>query len=218
MKTVAVFGGTFDPIHFGHLRTALELKQTLALDEMRLVPCNVPAHRGKPHYDAIDRLKMVELAVASEPELICDPREIQREGVSYMVDTLESMREEMGESVALILVLGMDSFLSLPSWHQWELIPQLAHILVAARPGSSSPGHGVMERFLHAREVSDIAELKEAAYGRVLVVRTTPLDISSTRIREIIRQKRSPRYLLPESVWDYMERNILGSGDSPREY
>lgn len=209
MKTVAIFGGTFDPVHFGHLRTALELKQSLQLDEMRLVPCHVPAHRAKPYYSALDRLRMVELAVAPEPELSCDPREIQREGVSYMSDTLQTLRDELGESVSLILVLGMDSFMSLPSWHNWEEIPQLAHIIVAARPGVSGPSQGVMERFLHAREAVGVEELKSSAFGRVLVERMTPLDISSTRIRQIINQKLSPRYLLPESVWDYMERNIL---------
>ena len=208
MKTVAIFGGTFDPIHFGHLRTALELKQNLKLDEMRLIPCHVPAHRTQPHYSAQDRLRMVELAVAPEPELSCDSREIEREGVSYMADTLAILRDELGDQISLILVVGMDSFLSLPSWHEWEEIPQLAHIIVAARPGASGPTQGIMERFLHAREATDIAELKASGFGRVLVQRMTPLAISSTHIRALIQQKLSPRYLLPESVWDYMERNL----------
>lgn len=209
MKTVAIFGGTFDPIHFGHLRTALELKQRLQLDEMRLMPCHVPPHRTKPHYGPIDRLRMVELAVAPEPELICDPREIQREGVSFMADTLETLREEFGEQTSLILVMGMDSFLSLPSWHKWEEIPQLAHIIVAARPGSVGPKQGIMGKFLHAREAMNIAELRTSGFGRVLLQKMTPLDISATYIRELIEQKLSPRYLLPESVWDYMEHNLL---------
>lgn len=209
MKTVAIFGGTFDPVHFGHLRTALELKQALDLDEMRLVPCRVPAHRNQPHYQALDRLHMVELAVAGEDELICDDREVQREGVSYMVDTLQSLRDELGAHVSLSLVLGMDSFITLPTWHEWEQIPQLANLIVAARPGVEGPDQGIMERFLHARETQLADELKASAFGRVLVQRMTPLDISATRIRQLIAQKRSPRYLLPDPVWDYMKQQHL---------
>lgn len=209
MKTVALLGGTFDPIHFGHLRTALEIKQQLGLDEMRLIPCHVPAHREPPTFPAAERLKMVQLAIENEPELTCDAREIERNGVSYTVDTLASLREDLGKEVALVLVVGMDAFLSLPTWHEWQSIPQFAHILVAARPGASGPSAGVMERFLHAREATEVKELKEAAYGRVLMQRMTPLEISSTHIRDLVRRNQSPRYLLPDSVWDYMQQNLL---------
>lgn len=206
---MAILGGTFDPVHFGHLRAALEIKQQLALDEMRLMPCHFPAHRIQPTYSATDRLRMVELAVADEPELSVDDREVQREGVSYMSDTLSQLRDEAGDDVSVSLVLGMDSFLSLPQWHKWELIPQLAHLIVMARPGVSSQTSGIMARLLHARESSDVDELKQTPCGRVLMQTITPLAISATHIRTLIASGYSPRYLLPDSVWDYIRQQSL---------
>lgn len=209
LTSLAIMGGTFDPIHFGHLRAALEIKQQLVLDELRLMPCHFPAHKIQPVYSAIDRLRMVELAIADEIELSVDAREVQREGVSYMSDTLSQLRDEVGDDVSVSLVLGMDSFLSLPQWHDWELIPQLAHLIVMARPGVSSQTNGIMARLLHARETSDADELKQTPCGRVLMQTITPLAISATHIRTLIASGYSPRYLLPDSVWDYIQQQNL---------
>ncbi len=209
MYSVGLFGGTFDPVHFGHLRTALELKQKLKLDEMRLLPSHLPGHRVEPASAALQRLNMVELAVIDEPELRVDDREVERQGISYMADTLASIRAELGEEISLCLVLGMDSFLTLPAWREWEKIPSLAHMIVVARPGSDLPSSGIMGRFLHARETADSAELKESPSGRVLVQSLTPLDISATAIRSMIACGESPRYLLPDSVWDYIRQQRL---------
>lgn len=209
MYSVGLFGGTFDPVHFGHLRSALELKQKLLLDEMRLLPSHLPGHRVEPAGAAEQRLQMVELAVVDEPELQVDDREIQRQGISYMTDTLAALRAELGEEIALCLVLGMDSFLTLPAWSKWEKIPALAHIIVVARLGSEPPSGGIMGRFLHAREAANPAELKDAPSGRVLVQSLTPLDISATAIRAMIARGESPRYLLPDTVWDYIRQQRL---------
>lgn len=209
LTSLAILGGTFDPVHFGHLRTALELKQRLSLDEMRLMPSYLPPHRIPPRFKAIDRMRMLKLAIASEPELSVDDRELQREGVSYMSDTLAQLREEVGDDISISLVLGMDSFLSLPQWHEWELIPQLAHLIVVARPGVPFGVNGIMERFLHAHETRDRGEIKHTAFGRVLSQTMTPLDISATRIRNLISSGYSPRYLLPDSVWDYIQHHGL---------
>ncbi len=208
-RSLAILGGTFDPIHFGHLRTALELKQQLGVDEMRLLPCYLPPHRGSPVASAAQRWTMLQLALEDEPELLADDREIDRGGVSYMVDTLQSFRDEFGNRVSLYLAVGMDSFLTLPHWHEWQRIPDLAHIVVVARPGSRLPDGGILERFLQARLVSHAAELREAASGRVLCRELTPLDISASCIRQLVTRGQSPRYLLPDAVLAYIRQHGL---------
>lgn len=208
MHSIAILGGTFDPIHFGHLRPALELSQ-LGFDEVRLMPCHVPAHREAPHCSPEQRLAMVELAVSNEPRLSVDSREIEREGDTYTVDTLMQMRDELGDQVSLNLVMGMDAFRSLHTWHQWEDLIHLANIVVTERPGSALPLEGIMANFLGARKARCFEELLQAASGRVLVQQLASLDISATAIRDIIAQGESPRYLLPDSVWDYIEQHRL---------
>jgi len=208
MRSIAILGGTFDPVHFGHLRPALELS-LMGFDEVRLMPCHVPAHRETPHCSAEQRLAMVELAVKNEPQLSVDRREIEREGESFTVDTLTEMRDELGDQVSLNLVMGMDAFLGLAKWRQWERLAELANIVVTERPGSVVPVTGVMERFLNARRVSSMDTLCKAANGRVLVQQLVLLDISATRIRALINSGQSARYLLPETVWDYIEQHRL---------
>lgn len=208
MRSIAILGGTFDPIHFGHLRPALELSQ-MGFDEVRLMPCHVPAHRQTPHCSAEQRLAMVELAIRNEPELCVDRREIEREGESYTVDTLVALRDEVGDQVSLNLVMGMDAFVGLHSWHQWQRIATLANIVVTERPGANLPVDGVMGHFLNARKVNSGEALFAAASGRVLVQQLARLDISATRIRALIAAGQSPRYLLPDSVWDYIEQHRL---------
>lgn len=208
MYSIAILGGTFDPIHFGHLRPALELSQ-MGFDEVRLMPCHIPAHRGAPRCSAEQRMAMVELAVQNEPRLAVDTRELDREGDSFTVDTLIDMRDELGTQVSLNLVMGMDTFLGLPQWRQWERLAKLANIVVTERPGSAIPVSGVMARFLKARRVDSIDALCEVANGRVLVQQLALLDISATRLRALIGSGQSARYLLPESVWDYIEQHRL---------
>src|SRR5210317_2209069 len=123
---IGVFGGTFDPIHFGHLRSALEICESLDLKEIRFIPCRIPPHRGEPVADPMQRMAMVRAALAGQPDMILDDREIKREGPSYMVDTLESLRSEF-TTEPLCLVLGMDAFLGLSSWHRWKDLLTLAH-------------------------------------------------------------------------------------------
>jgi len=208
MRSIAILGGTFDPIHFGHLRPALEISQ-LGFDEVRLMPCHVPAHRETPDCTAEQRLAMVELAVKNEPRLSVDTRELEREGDTFTVDTLTEMRSELGNDVSLNLVMGMDSFASLSSWHCWQQLIGLTNIVVTERPGVSLPTEGVMARFLKARQVASSEQLKQASNGRVLVQQLALLDISATRIRALINTGQSARYLLPESVWDYIEQHRL---------
>ncbi len=210
---IGIFGGTFDPVHFGHLRPALELFERLGLEELRLIPAGLPPHRRAPRADSSQRLEMLQRAVAGQPGFILDKREIERQGPSYMVDTLAELREELGGRRPLCLLLGMDAFLGLSSWHRWQEIPRLAHLVVSHRPGWL-PEHlddhgGPLAELAAGALVDDPQALRGSPAGRVFMQPVTQLDISSTRIRALIRQQKSPRYLLPDEVWAYIQEQRL---------
>jgi len=199
MSPVGVFGGTFDPIHFGHLRTAFELLHALRLGEVRLVPAGSPPHRGVPLCDARHRLDMVRAAVADQPGFVVDDREVRRQGPSYTVLTLRELREELpGRPICLLL--GMDAFLGLPQWHEWHSVLDLAHVVVAHRPGWSAPGSGTLGELLAARGTQRVEDLQATEAGRIHVRAVTQLEISSTELRDLIVAGQDPRYLLPDAV------------------
>lgn len=198
---IGIFGGTFNPIHFGHLRSALEVRECLGLAELRLMPSARPPHRSAPECAAAERLEMVRLAVAGEPGLVCDEREILRAGPSYTVDSLREVREELGPAPSLCLVMGADALLGLADWHQWQLLTDYAHLVVIARPGWHFPSSGAVADWLQPLLCQQAADLRQQPSGRVHLLQLRPLDISSTEIRELIAAGRSPRYLLPDPVW-----------------
>ena len=208
---IGIFGGTFDPIHYGHLRPALEVCEALGLREMRMLPSSLPPHRDTPHAGAAQRLAMLRLALEGQSSLVADTRELEREGPSYMVDTLISLRSEVGDE-PLCLVLGADAYLTLESWHRWRELPELAHLVVAHRPGwrleESAPG---LRELFGGRHVQSPAELATQSSGLLWLQPVTQLDISATRIRRLIAEGRSPRYLLPDSVLDYIRAQGLYS-------
>lgn len=213
-QSIGLFGGTFNPIHNGHLRMALEFKQHLGLDRMYLVPAALPPHRSQPEVSAEQRLAMVKLAVAECEQLQVDDRELKRSTPSYTVDTLESLRQELGEQVSLVLCMGMDSLLGLPSWHRWQEIFELANIAVAARPGWQMLEEGPVAELLEQRQVS-AAQLAEHTRGVIVVEELSLLPISSTDIRRQIAWGFSPNYLIPSRVWSYIQQHGL-YGASPR--
>ena len=206
---VGVFGGTFDPIHYGHLRSALELCDCLGLEQLRLMPCAVPPHREAASCTAEQRAVMVELAVAGEPRLSCDTRELRREGPSYTIDSLIELREELGEEMSLSLVLGCDALLKLDTWHRWQALLDWAHIIVIARPGWRLPETGPVAQWLADHAPGGEARITEKPAGAVLIKELRPLAISSTEIREMLTAGRSVRYLMPEPVLDYIEKQNL---------
>ena len=199
MSPIGIFGGTFDPIHFGHLRTAFELLHVLRLAEVRLVPAGRPPHRDAPLCDAGRRLEMVRAAAAEQPGFVVDDRELRRDGPSYTVTTLRELRAEH-PSRSLCLIVGMDAFLGLPQWHEWREILRLAHLVVAHRPGWSVPGNGPLSELLVERGTTAVADLHAAPAGRIHVHGVTQLEISSTDLRELIVAGHDPRYLLPDAV------------------
>ncbi|MEX1032261.1 MAG: nicotinate-nucleotide adenylyltransferase [Cellvibrionaceae bacterium] len=207
-QLVGLFGGTFDPVHIGHLRMALELKRHLGMDEMQLIPCHIPPHRQLPVVDAERRAAMVELAVADCPDLTASRLELNNPAPSYSLHTLQMLREQNGPESALCLAMGMDSLASLDGWYGWEQLLELGHIVVAARPGWQLPTRGAVANTI-ARHRADAAALREAPAGAIIIEELTLLPISATDIREQIGRGESPQFLLPDKVWDYIVREGL---------
>jgi nicotinate-nucleotide adenylyltransferase len=201
---ICILGGTFDPVHFGHLRTALDVQQALGIPRLHLLPCRTPPHRPEPQLPAAQRLELLELAVQNEPALQIDTRELKREGPSWMVDTLQSLRKDIGADEPLCLALGMDALTGLDSWHRWRDIPALCHLVVMQRPGNDWPAEGEVADWLQTARVDDVTALHDAPAGRVTAIAVRQLDISSTDIRTLLAAGRNARYLLPETVLERM--------------
>ena len=206
MSPMGIFGGTFDPIHFGHLRTAFEMLQALRFDEVRFMPCGSPPHRGSPIANAELRLQMVRVATEGQRGFVVDDWELQREGPSYSVDTLTALRGEFPLR-PLALIIGMDAFLGLPKWYQWREILQLAHIVVAHRPGWRAPDIGPLGELVADRGTHRIGDMHQATSGHIYVHDVTQLEISSSEIRELVAAGRNPRFLMPDAVRDVIEQS-----------
>lgn len=206
---IGVLGGTFDPVHFGHLRPALDCLQGLALDEVRLIPLRVAVHRPQPVASAALRLAMLEAAIADQPGLVADPRELERSGQSFTYHTLLHLRSELGESCPLCLLVGSDAFAGFLDWHRPLDILDLAHLVVMRRPGVPQQTGSGLEDLLRRHLREDPAALRGAPAGRVLFQTVTQMDISSTRIRQLIAARQSPRFLLPDAVLAICEHEGL---------
>ena len=206
MSPVGIFGGTFDPIHYGHLRSAFELLQALRLSEVRFVPSGDPPHRGSTFAKAELRLRMVEVAVAGQSGFVVDDCELRREGPSYTFDTLTAMREEHGDA-SLCLIVGMDAYLGLTTWHRWGEILNLAHIIVAHRPGWQVPDTGELGELIAAHGTQDVDDLHAKPCGHIYDHAVTQLEIASTEIRELIAGGRDPRFLMPDAVCDVIVKS-----------
>ena len=207
-RRIGLLGGTFDPIHIGHLRAAVEVIEFLELDELRLIPSARPPHRRQPQTAAMHRLRMVELAVAGVDGLTVDDRELKRERPSYSVETLESLRQELGDSVQLLLLLGWDAFCGLPGWYRWDELLDLCHILVLQRPDANTEAPEELRNLVAARSTSDPLALTGAA-AQISSTWQTPLEISATHIRERRRAGRSIRFLTPDAVLNYIQAQGL---------
>ncbi len=198
-RPIAILGGTFDPIHNGHLRLALQMRDHLGLERILLVPSARPPHRSSPGATPGQRAKWIRVATAGEPGLQLDDRELIRPGVSYTVDTLESLRAEL-PSTPLCLVMGNDVLAELDSWHRWPEILDFAHIVTVPRPGYIPNLTKPLHDLISAHETKDLSDLSKNLAGKVYNADLPLLDISGTRIRDLIRQGYSPRYLLPTEV------------------
>ncbi|MDH5178799.1 MAG: nicotinate-nucleotide adenylyltransferase [Gammaproteobacteria bacterium] len=208
---IGIFGGTFDPVHFGHLRTALDVAEQAGLEQVRFIPCGTPAHRPAPLAGPEQRAQMLRMAIADQPGFTLDERELYRVGPSYMVDTLSSIRQELGAAASMGLILGMDAFNGLHSWHRWERLIELAHLLVMTRPGwderdiNSAP----LRAMLQTHKAETALDCHAGPAGNVIFLQVSQLAISSTGLRQLIRAGRDIRYFLPDAVCDYIRREGL---------
>lgn len=194
-NSIGIYGGSFDPIHHGHLRSALEVKQQLKLDEVRFLPSGNPPHRERAKVSARHRMAMLDLAVADAPGMVIDSRELERDQPSYTIDTLESVQSEVPQA-KLTLIVGMDQFSAFDTWHRWQELLQKIDLAVMERPGES---------------ISSSAQqmLQGSLAGRITIIKVTQLDISSSRIRTELADNREIQYLVPRSVRDYIVGNEL---------
>lgn len=211
---IGVLGGTFDPIHIGHLRLAEEVADTCKLAVVRFIPAALPPHRATPRVTAEDRLEMTRLAVTDNDLFTLDDRELKRTGPSYSFDTLTELRQELGATRPICLVLGADAFLDLATWHRWHELFSLAHLVVAHRPGFPVDSWGQrmpqpLAREYEGRRLMQPLATHWAPAGGIATVATTALDIAATRIRAGLEAGQSQRYLIPDSVLDYIEMRGL---------
>ena len=200
LRPLAIFGGTFDPIHNAHLRVAWEAAECLDA-EVRLLPANVPPHREQPVASAAQRAELVRAALLGQDRLILDTRELRREGPSYTVDTLLELRAEIGDQRPLVLLVGADAFAGLPNWHRWRELFDLAHIGVLTRPGHGGSLPTDLRTKIASRRCSDVRGVREAPAGRVLSIAVTALEISASHVRDLLADGHAPRYLVPEALF-----------------
>ena len=206
---IAIFGGTFDPVHNGHLRMATEVAEQLACDQVKLIPAGIPPHREANQVAGHHRLAMLALAVEEGDKLIVDDCELKRHGLSYSIDTVINIRDKLGDDATLSLCMGIDAFNQLYTWHRWQELTDYAHVIVMTRPGFHLPKGGEVFDWWHERIVYDVDELLAATKGRVMSLELTPLSISSSDLRQRIGDKKSVNYLVPKAVQKYIEQYQL---------
>jgi nicotinate-nucleotide adenylyltransferase len=209
VQPIGILGGTFDPVHYGHLRPAREVQRALELEQVRFIPAAHPPHRATPVASAAQRLHMVELALADYPGFVVDDRELTRDGPSYSVPTLESLRAEYGNR-PLCLLIGADAFDDLQTWHQWERLPELAHLIVMQRPGwSVPPARSELPEWARSRLCRDGESLARQGGGCLVFQHVTPQAISATDIRNAIARGEAVQDRLPPAVWEYIRAHGL---------
>ncbi len=198
-RPLALFGGTFDPVHVGHLRVAWEAAEALDAD-VRLVPANVPPHRPQPVASAAQRLALLERALAGQSRLVADDRELRRDGPSWTIDTLVDLRAELGAAQPLVLLVGADAWAGLPTWRRWRELFEVAHLGVLTRAGQRAVESDELAREAAPRRVADARALHATPAGHVVDIAVSALDVSATRIRAELAAGREPRWLVADAL------------------
>lgn len=206
---IGILGGTFDPVHYGHLRTALDVQQCLSLEEVRFIPCGEPPHRVAPVAEPLQRLAMVRAAIAGQEKFTLDDREIRRNGPSFMVDTLASLKQDFKDK-SLCLILGMDAFNGLEQWYQWQRIFDFANIAVMQRPAENGNTKLNEHLFLQVKHrLLDIGDITKRQNGGICFVPVTQLDISATEIRQQWQEGKDIRFFLPDTVLTLIQQQNI---------
>ncbi len=218
---IGIYGGTFDPVHYGHLRIAEELVEILQLSHLFFLPAGHPRLRSSPMVTGAHRVAMLQEAIRGNAMFSVDDREIKRPGETYSVESLLEISQEkhkLNEHIALCFIIGADAFIKLPYWYHWQQLFELCHLVIVNRPGAIPINHlsdlpAELKAICQARKTTSAIELKNSPYGRIFIASTTLLDISSTKIRNLIAAGKSARYLLPESVIDYIYQHNFYAGE-----
>ena len=208
VEPLALFGGTFDPVHYGHLRCADEARQKLTLSKLYLLPAGTPAHRDVPQATVRQRLDMLQLAREEFPHLMIDDRETRRSGPSYMVETLQKLRVSFPDR-PLILLIGQDAANLLHTWFHWKQLFEFAHIVILTRPATLTEYEKNLASQLQTRSETDVRKLLKSRAGAVLHLEVEPVDVSATAIKRIIRSGDSSGSMLPAAVLEYITGNRL---------
>lgn len=206
---IGILGGSFDPVHFGHIKPTLELAEHFNLHTVRLLPCKVSPFKSAPHASPQHRLNMLNLIADNSALLSVDDRELRRVTPSYTYLTLQELAEESAANDTLFWIMGMDALVDFPEWHQAEKIMQLCHVLVLQRPGYTAAIKPAHQAWLARYLTANVESLDKQAVGHIFITASTMLDISSTQIRQITHAGQQPRFLLPGGVWNYIKRNKL---------
>lgn len=205
---MGVLGGTFDPVHVGHLQLAVSVRQALALDDMRLMPAHIPPHRASPQVDAQVRAQLVQQALIDYPELQLDTRELRVDAPSYTVNSLRDLRAELGAEAGLYFAMGMDSLCNLDRWHQWQRLTDFAHLVVLARPGETAPVAGPLARWIAEREC-DRAGLLARPSGGLWQMQSALIPVSATEIRAALAAGQAVDHWLSPAVANYIRQHRL---------
>ena len=208
---IGIYGGTFDPVHFGHLRPAVDVVETLQLEQLWFIPCGEPVHRDAPIASCADRLAMLQLATTDYDKFVVDDREIQRAGGSYMVDTVSSLIQDYPEQ-QFCLVVGMDAFMQFDAWRDWQTITGQVSIVVTCRPQFSLAAmeqRPALQDYIQRAKLDDANAFVQASKPSLFFCSVTQLDISATQIRDLVNQGISTHYLMPTSVANYISNNGL---------
>jgi nicotinate-nucleotide adenylyltransferase len=208
---IAILGGTFNPIHLGHLHLAKQLQASLGFDSIRFMPAALPALKDAPSATAEQRAELVKISIENQAHFILDTRELSRSGVSYTIDTLISLREALGNQVSICWLMGSDAFANLNAWHRWQELLNYAHLVVVKRPGNHdlSKLNAEMKKLLSTHEAKHTDEIKQQAHGKILIQEISALDISSTQIRENIAHEKDVSAIVPPAALQYIQSHQL---------
>ncbi len=210
---LGIFGGSFDPPHFGHIKLALGLIEHFDFEQIRFIPCQLSPLKKTVYASAEHRWQMLNIVCHNHEKLIADDRELKRKTPSYTIDTLLELREEFGDQQSLVLIVGVDAFLSFCKWHRYAEILTLCHIILLRRPGYSLleyPEESECEKeYYDSNKTDDFKNLANTSNGKIYLSDLDEIDVSSTKIRKTISEGQQPKYLLPGNVWNYIHRNKL---------